>query len=142
MSRQKHFCYFCGGAVSVDDGFLTFFDQEAGPPYKAPRSVRFLPHGGREEYAELDYPGNGERHHVSAGRWTSSTTIAVLCHQDCGPDIGYWFDFQRIRGEHEELLRHVSQKPWFFLGAVEAFSWALAAAGGPLKAKKRKTGAG
>jgi hypothetical protein len=133
---HKHFCYFCGGRISVKDGFLTFFDQESGPPFKAPTGVRFLPAGGREEYGELAYPGNGEGM-VSNGRWRDLLIRAVLCHQRCGPDIGYWFDLERLRREHTELRRHVWKKPWAFLELEDAFDMALDAAGGPIKSSNR-----
>lgn len=124
----KYPCYFCGGATSIRDGFLTFYDQETGSPLKGEPGVRFLSNGGRREFGELAYPGNGEGF-AKRGRWTDYTTIAVLCHRDCGPDIGYWFDFARLLNEHTGLRRHVATKRWWFIGADEAFDWALAAAG-------------
>jgi hypothetical protein len=128
-SAGTHFCYFCGGTVSVRDGFLTFYDQEAGPPFKAPTGVRFLQNGGREEFGELAYPGNGEDL-VRRGRWRDLLIRAVLCHQACGPDIGYWLDLERVRREHAELRRHCFRKRWAFLELNDAFDMAVAAAGG------------
>jgi hypothetical protein len=108
-------CYFCAKPLRSDNAFFEIFDQEQ-PPFSSDRSefTRINEDGEKEEYGDLIYPGGGE----DEGNFK---TVVLFAHQDCGPETGYYFEFDRL-GENwdEHLLEKTWKKPVIFRALATA----------------------
>jgi len=99
-------CYFCGGPLKKEDGFMEIYEAEL-PPYKKPR-MRFNRHGGKEEYGALWYPGSPDGHNYANGYGM----VFLFSHADCGPNSGYWMSLKDLKKDPEDWIRQLNQKGW------------------------------
>jgi hypothetical protein len=95
-------CYFCGRALSSDDALFEIYDQ-AQPPFRSDRTnyVRFNQHGRQEIYGALAYPGGIDGNY---------RRVVLFAHEQCGPEVGYGFAFDRLGEDWDRDLR---QKSWY-----------------------------
>ena len=95
-------CYFCGRALSSDDALLEIYDQ-AQPPFSSDRTnyVRLNHHGRQEIYGALAYPGR---------MYGTYKRVVLFAHEQCGPEVGYGFAFDRLDKDWD---RHLREKTWY-----------------------------